>query len=982
MIDEIGWSKLKPYDHTTYRSFEELCYCIAKNLYGHRGQFTSLDDSGGGDGVEFYLTFPNGEQWGWQAKFYYPLSRLKESNRKANIAQSLRVACRNHPSLTQWFLCTPTNFTTEEQRWFDQKLSSFVPPDRQVQIVHWGESDFLNWLGIPDFTGIRNYFFGDLELSLDWFRTRVISQIADADRKYLPQLYTETSIDAVVHALLGDACFLHYLSHQLTKLEHSIEMYSQAFKEVEGYFITKGAQEGQAPYTEALAAASNLQRSFEVALADLQQACQRVDERRIDQVQQVSWHALKASLEEALSAFDAGQAPIFKSLKSESHAKSETQEQPGRRDMLQRVYQFSWAAYSARDIFYEVLAFCARIKQVDFHIVGPAGIGKTHLACHTCDERLRDNVPALLIAGRSFTGERPLRQQLLSLLDIPSTYSWNDFLHALATAASLYRTRIPLIIDSLHEATANGLLSRIWELELAGLIQEVASTPGLVLITTCRATYTDAIWPGGPPEHMGVLEGFHSDVVESAVEKYFSWYHIKADLTASSLAQFQHPLYLKIFCESKNAARRIEKQVYVGEHTLFEVFDDYLSACNQSVCKQLGLHHRVPVVLPALEAVAHYIWRHHSRSIPLKDFVLVVDQQPLETLDWQRSRSRILLNEGLLMCRDWSEGEEVVSFTYDLLGGYLIARALLQQAPGEVVEFVQSAPATASLFCDDYRTLHPLHEDIRRCFAALLPLRTNQYLHDILPQNKVAFATSIAALFEVKPEVVNEACVRLVGKLFRQVQNRKPLLEMAMSTVGHVGHPLNMPFWAGLLKTLSLPERDLSWTESVREHAGEIEKRITRFEIAWQTQAALSPTAEARLHLEAVYIMWMLASTIHRLRNLATRAVLRDGTAGAGVERSLYFRADARSDLRCGDGSAVRLRRSLLREGDSSSVWTRALRSALPIRCPLHHNAFARPRLCQEDDSDCVAAPPCVADRRGIPANYATLYRRRYQSMG
>jgi hypothetical protein len=55
MIDEIGWSKLKPYDHTTYRSFEELCYCIAKNLYGHLGQFTSLDDSGGGDGVEFYL---------------------------------------------------------------------------------------------------------------------------------------------------------------------------------------------------------------------------------------------------------------------------------------------------------------------------------------------------------------------------------------------------------------------------------------------------------------------------------------------------------------------------------------------------------------------------------------------------------------------------------------------------------------------------------------------------------------------------------------------------------------------------------------------------------------------------------------------------------------------------------------------------------------------------------------------------------------
>ena len=29
-----------------------------------KGRFTSVDDSGGGDGVEFYLTLENGDQWG------------------------------------------------------------------------------------------------------------------------------------------------------------------------------------------------------------------------------------------------------------------------------------------------------------------------------------------------------------------------------------------------------------------------------------------------------------------------------------------------------------------------------------------------------------------------------------------------------------------------------------------------------------------------------------------------------------------------------------------------------------------------------------------------------------------------------------------------------------------------------------------------------------------------------------------------------
>lgn len=62
----IDWSKLKPYQDNKYRSFEELCYQIAKRLHSTRGEFTYIDDSGGGDGVEFYMTMSNGDQWGWQ----------------------------------------------------------------------------------------------------------------------------------------------------------------------------------------------------------------------------------------------------------------------------------------------------------------------------------------------------------------------------------------------------------------------------------------------------------------------------------------------------------------------------------------------------------------------------------------------------------------------------------------------------------------------------------------------------------------------------------------------------------------------------------------------------------------------------------------------------------------------------------------------------------------------------------------------------
>ena len=84
-------------------------------MYGDRGSFTPIDDSGGGDGVEFYLTLPNGEEWGWQAKFYYPNGRLSESNRKASIKNSLIKALEKHKKLKRWFLCTPSNLTPMKQ---------------------------------------------------------------------------------------------------------------------------------------------------------------------------------------------------------------------------------------------------------------------------------------------------------------------------------------------------------------------------------------------------------------------------------------------------------------------------------------------------------------------------------------------------------------------------------------------------------------------------------------------------------------------------------------------------------------------------------------------------------------------------------------------------------------------------------------------------------------------------------------------------
>ena len=78
------------------------------------------------------------------------------------------------------------------------------------------------------------------------------------------------------------------------------------------------------------------------------------------------------------------------------------------------------------------------INKSDLHILGDAGIGKTHIACNICDDQLKNGLPALFVRGSLFTTDQPIETQLQTILDIPRSYSWHDFLQALSAAAEAY----------------------------------------------------------------------------------------------------------------------------------------------------------------------------------------------------------------------------------------------------------------------------------------------------------------------------------------------------------------------------------------------------------------------------------------------------------------------------------------------------------------------------------------------------------------
>lgn len=863
----IDWAKLRTYQNDKRKSFEELCYQVANRLYGDRGDFTSIDDSGGGDGVEFFLSLPDGTEWGWQAKFYFPQPRLDRS-RKRSIETSLSTTLSSHPNLKKWFLCTPTNFTNRgeenELNWFKNKLQGIA---QDVELTHWGDSDFLDMLSDPQMVGKRLYFFGELELTQEWFAYQVRKQIANVSDKFFPGLHAETSIDDRVHLLLGDEKFLERLSYHLGYVITKADELNKAEVEVRRYVQRVGWAEDAETL---LGLVPELAAAVAEAHDFLSSCLFLVKEGRLLEVNKLSFGPVLKKLEESADKYDdAYRGLAGRKLSSEKAISEEDREAREQTrsvlDDLRKPFSLTYKVLDNLGSADEPLRY---LRQRELHVFGSAGIGKTHLTCHFCSGRTQAGRPALLLLGGSFSTATTIEKKILEILDIPASYSWSDLLGALEAFAEAHKTKVLIAIDALNEAASVD----VWRNGLRGFASTILTSPWLVLVTTCRSSYRAAIWDDKSPSTAIDAYGLTGDSLEEAIDKYFEYYKLKADLTFAPLAQFSHPLYLKLFCEAQNPERLWEKEVYVGQQTLFEVFDMFLEQASRALCWRLSKVPSSRIVEETLSKLAEVLWEHNARHVTLQQAHSVMDGASAG-VEWGKSLTKAMLDEGLLISRDWVGDEDVVTFTYDLLGGYLVSKVILKDiGTQEVEDFVNSPLFKARFLSANYGERHPLHEDIVRCLCALLPERTGVHMYT-LTQDEAVFTHAITSLFEMRPSLIREEQAQELIRLFDIPKNRRILLPLLGGTAANVGHPLNANFIHSLLSSLTMPERDVSWSEHVRSRSTEFLQAFRKFERACRKQDLLGELDAARLELTSRFIMWALTSTHRLTRDTATRAL-------------------------------------------------------------------------------------------------------------
>jgi len=855
--------------------------------HAEHGTFTEVDDAGGGDGVEFYLTRANGAEWGWQAKFYDGSPRLKESNRKQKIINSLKKALQTHPKMTVWILCTNSQFTPDEKRWFNSQLKAHIPSNKRVRLEHWSEGKLREKLDSPHYIGIKNAFFGTLQLSDHWFQSKFASVRHLVEEKFEENLHTK---DRDLHfsylgPLLVNSDFYDRCTVAISRLEASHSKYRDAVQALGNYSLTDIEWTGKKNFIQLCARAeSALSTAFRkvqmttklITVNHIATAISLAKEVKIDDI---------SSIEGEIKMAVDDDGPKLKLQSAEDSAVKEER----LLDLRRKIRECS---YFIQDFIRQYQSFSAILaisNQHHLHLLGNAGVGKTHICTALAQHFLDRQLPVIFIPGIKFSEHSTLHVQILQILDIAAYYTFDDFLETLNTLGHVYNVRVPIIIDGLNEAINDrGVLNPVWKKDLRALENQLQSLSNVVLLTTCRRSYKEEIWPNEVASNLANYEGFSSEEDRKLlIRRYFNRYQLTADLTYLSLTNFSHPLFLKIFCETKSLPGQ-DQYIQLGSESIYDIFRAFVGKCDRSVFDRLKGFGYAPkkeiktLATPTAEKMGKILWESNARFIQFDVYQKIFNEATDQ--NFFTSKAKAVIDEGLLFLRDWYEEGELVGFTYDLVAGYCIASYLISEFVESLLELVSSDVFLKRLLSGSYQERHPLAEDILECFVALVPMRTGHHLFQLVA-GKEHFAKlyelSFFSLFKISAQFIKKAEVAKVRSAFDQRDSsfREKLLQQAKEIFFVPDHPLNFLFFSKQLFLLPLTEKDLAFCEFLRfcedEYWGSI---ITEFiERNTQNEPSKLPEQEAANDIVAEFFAWSLAVNLRKYRNEASEALYRYG---------------------------------------------------------------------------------------------------------
>lgn len=818
-MPEANWDVFRKLPGAADVNFETLCRSLVRRTYGRFGCFKQLANQ---PGVEFHLQLNEPcdlgapPRWvGWQCK-WYELANGQDlgAARKQKIIEGIEKTRRHVPGVTNWKLWTHHTLTKGDQEWFFALEKNRFPELKLELLTATDIEDLLVGPGAL----LRETYFGELVLTPALLTEQHRLAAAPFKRRYQQEVHVVVGAEEKILRHLGGKGAWEALE----KLSSILRTNGTDIAALTGQLKS----DLKAEVDSLLALATGLAD----LLDDLHTALGKGDFDSVKQMlaenppQPVRFDRLLSKLRGARS----GGAPLTANLVADIHAVS---------SMLLNL---------ERSIGVRALA-----------VLAAAGEGKSELAVKVTQPD-GDLPGGVLLLGKNLHAGQGL-DDLVSAFKISGrpAESFDRLVEAVDAAGQRAGKRIPIVIDGLNEAED----PRNWRDELCRADELLKSFPYVMLVVTLRNEFAQMCLPEEFPqvEH----NGFQEDP-QMAIDKYFEYYKIDATDADLPIEFLQHPLTLRIFCDVANPGRQHVVGVEALPGSLTSLFEEHFNRVAARVAELSPTARRIyqEEVQDALLAIAGLLWEGNARSVEFKAArTAAQDMGP-----WDVSVIRALESEGILVRTTSGDGGHGIAFAYDLMAGHMMARYLL--ARPALAQWLQSSEGHAHFQFSKLGS-HTFANDVFQALVGLYPQRLDrrQLWQELLDENLIMNALLLTA--QSDPRHIGRETVE---RFARAMQESKQFARIAFTRLRRTraarAHPFDMDFLHNVLLVMPNTQRDLFWSEWVRERSKEVEDDFKLLSTRWK-----SGDLDEREIRRARWVMWTLTSTSRGLRDVATKTL-------------------------------------------------------------------------------------------------------------
>lgn len=557
----MNWNNIISLNGSQNNAFEELVCQLASLEFSKDGKFIKVGNPDAG--VECYIIKENGDEIGFQAKYFLSTPQQTQWNQ---LDSSIKTALEKHPNLKSYYVAIPIDRAdprVDNKESFKDKWEKWVKKwqdtvknvySKEIEIVYWGSHELIKMLKDEKSAGLVKYFFKEIDLSNEWFNDQNDNAIKSLGVRYSPEINVELEICRYFELFSKNSQYLAKIKSDFYKIYNKFCEKFDLLRDI----------------PDELKDEVNLVKNF---VSNLNFA--NFD---YDKFEEILRNRKKiTSKNELTSTID---------------------------DFLNFIREYKTALEIAKNQY--------------LILMGEAGVGKSHLFADIIKHRAKNNQQSILILGQHLIESKDPWAQILNLLGF-AKFNKYEFLGALNSKAQANSNKIIIFIDAINEGAGKDF----WRNFIISFIEDIKKYEWLSVAFSIRSSYFECMIPKELSEICVIHHEGFSGIEYDAMQVFFDYYKLPHPTIPLLNPEFSNPLFLKLFCKGVSN----NKSYQYKSLNFFDVIKLYIDNIERNFiqkypnCKSLKLTQKV------IDVVVSFISQEKHGSIEYEKAFVQVNEK-------------------------------------------------------------------------------------------------------------------------------------------------------------------------------------------------------------------------------------------------------------------------------------------------------------------------------------------------------------------